>query len=83
MENFPEIARRPSRRRPRPAPNIQDGFLFGNLKEGRVVALALTSGKAISGRIRRFDRYAILIETRGRETLVYKHAIVAITVTPG
>ena len=54
---------------------IQDGFLFGTLKEGRLVALLLTSGEAISGRLKRFDRHVLLIETRTKEILVYKHAI--------
>ena len=54
---------------------IQDGFLFGTLKEGRPVALLLRSGDAISGRLKRFDRYVLLIESNEREILVYKHAI--------
>ncbi len=59
--------------------NIQDSFLFGNLKEERVLAFALVSGKAIKGTIKRFDRYAVLVESDSKEILVYKHAIVAIT----
>ena len=69
-----------SRRRPRNKPiNIQDSFLFGSLKEGEVLAFALVTGKAIKGRIMRFDRYAVLIEDGACETLIYKHAIVGIT----
>ncbi len=71
-------------KRPRSKPiNIQDSFLFGNLKEGRVLAFALVSGKAIQGRIKRFDQYALIVDDGSREILVYKHAIVAITETPG
>ncbi len=68
------------RRRPRTKPiNIQDSFLFGSLKERRVLAFALVTGKAVKGRILRFDRYAVVVETGSEEMLIYKHAIVAIT----
>ncbi len=68
----------PRRLRSKPI-NIQDSFLFGSLKEGRILAFSLVTGKAIKGQIKRFDRYAVVVETGGLETLVYKHAIVGIT----
>ena len=85
MDLFPAIPPPPthSRSRTKPPPNIQDSFLFGCLKDGRVLAFALTNGKAIAGNIKRFDRYAVVVESRGRETLLYKHAIVAITEPSG
>ncbi|MCP3964275.1 MAG: RNA chaperone Hfq [bacterium] len=68
---------------PRKAPiNIQDSFLFGSLKEARVLAISLVTGKAIKGQIKRFDRYAIVVESDSQEILIYKHAIVAITEVP-
>ena len=84
MDLFPAVPPPPvhARSRPKP-PNIQDSFLFGHLKDGSILAFALVSGKAVQGRIQRFDRYTLLVESSGRETLVYKHAIVAITETPG
>ena len=67
-------------RRPRSKPiNIQDSFLFGSLKEGRVLAFSLVTGKAIKGQIKRFDRYAVVVESGSVEILIYKHAIVGIT----
>ncbi len=67
-------------RRPRGKPiNIQDSAFFGSLKEGSVLAFALVTGKAIKGEIKRFDRYAVLVDNGARETLIYKHAIVGIT----
>ena len=42
--------------------HFQDGFLFESLKEERPVGLVLRSGRTISGRIKRFDRYVLLIE---------------------
>ena len=59
--------------------NIQDGFLFESLKEGRTLVFALVTGKQLKGRIKRFDRYAIIVEGGPQEMLVYKHAISAIT----
>ena len=62
----------------RPTINIQDGFLFQSLKDGRPMALELVTGSRLDGRIRRFDRFAVVIESSGREVLVYKHAIATI-----
>ena len=59
--------------------NIQDGFLFQNLKAGTLLEIALTTGRTLSGRLKRFDRYAVVIESDGDEMLVYKHAIALIS----
>lgn len=62
----------------RPPINIQDSFLFGTLKEGGEVAVALTTGKYFSAKVVRFDRFAVVFETAKQRMLVYKHAIVSI-----
>lgn len=62
----------------KPNINIQDGFLFQSLKDGRAMTVELVTGKRIDGRIRRFDRFAVVLEAQGREVLVYKHAIATI-----
>lgn len=62
----------------KPNINIQDGFLFQSLKDARPVAVELVTGKRLDGRIRRFDRFAVVLESQGREVLVYKHAIATI-----
>ena len=41
------------------------------------------TGKAIKGQIKRFDRYAMIVDTGSQEILIYKHAIVAITEAAG
>ena len=47
------------------------------------MAVELVTGKRLDGRIRRFDRFAVVLEAQGREVLVYKHAIATIApVTP-
>ncbi|MDX1385230.1 MAG: RNA chaperone Hfq [Thermoanaerobaculia bacterium] len=58
--------------------NIQDGFLFQNLKEATPLRVELTTGRDIQGKLKRFDRFAIVMETEGSEVLVYKHAIAQI-----
>lgn len=60
---------------PKHAINIQDGFLFQSLKEGRLMDVELVTGRQLCGRLKRFDRFAVVIETEGKEILVYKHAI--------
>jgi len=62
----------------KPAINVQDGFLFQGLKEGRPMAVELVTGRSLLGRIRRFDRFAVVLEIDGREHLVYKHAIASL-----
>ncbi len=59
--------------------NIQDGFLFQNLKDGSRLSIELTTGRTIDGVLKRFDRFAIVVETEGHEKLVYKHAIALIS----
>lgn len=55
--------------------NIQDGFLFQNLKEARIMTFELTTGGKLEGRLKRFDRFAVVVDTGSKEVLVYKHAI--------
>lgn len=59
--------------------NIQDGFLFQNLKEGQDMLCELVTGQSLTGRLKRFDRFAVVLEMGEQETLVYKHAIATIT----
>jgi RNA chaperone Hfq len=63
----------------KPAINIQDGFLFQALKENRPMTVELTTGGTLTGRIRRFDRFAVVLEVEGSERLVYKHAIATLS----
>jgi len=62
----------------KPSINIQDGFLFQSLKDGRPMSIELITGKLLEGKIRRFDRFAVVVEVLGREVMVYKHAIATI-----
>jgi len=55
--------------------NVQDPFFYQLRKDGQLVHVFLISGKRLTGVLRRFDRYALVLETQGQEQLVYKHAI--------
>ena len=59
--------------------NIQDPFFYQLRRDARPVHVYLLSGKRLTGILRRFDRYAIVLENHGQEQLVYKHAIASIT----
>ncbi len=63
--------------------NIQDGYLFQVLKGGQPLAVELVNGRRISGVLKRFDRFALVIEQDGREKLVYKHAVATVEVAAG
>lgn len=55
--------------------SIQDTFLNQARKERAILTIYLISGVKLAGRIKGFDKYAILFETGNQEQLIYKHAI--------
>ncbi len=55
--------------------NIQDGFLNAARKEKLLVTVYLLSGVKLTGRIRSFDKYSIVLESNSQEQLIFKHAI--------
>ncbi len=59
----------------KPAQNIQDSFLNNARKEKGVVTIYLLSGVKLSGRIKSFDKYSLVLETNNQEQLIFKHAI--------
>jgi host factor-I protein len=59
----------------KPAQNIQDAFLNNARKDKSVVTLYLLSGVKLSGRIKSFDKYSLVMETNNQEQLIFKHAI--------
>jgi host factor-I protein len=59
----------------KPPQNIQDGFLNSARKEKLVVTVYLLSGVKLTGRIRSFDKFSMILESNGHEQLIFKHAI--------
>ena len=59
----------------KPAQNIQDSFLNTARKERTSITIYLLSGVKLTGRIRSFDKYSVVLETNNQEQLIFKHAI--------
>lgn len=59
--------------------NIQDTFLNQLRKEAIPVTVYLTNGFQIRGLIKAFDNFTIIIDSEGRQQMVYKHAISTFT----
>ena len=65
----------------KPAQNIQDAFLNNARKDKSLVTIYLLSGVKLSGRIRSFDKYSLVMETSNQEQLIFKHAISTVVTT--
>lgn len=61
--------------------NLQDIFLNGARKNKIPVTIYLTNGFQLRGFVKGFDSFTVVLDSEGKQMLVYKHAIT--TVTPG
>src|SRR5688572_32312123 len=71
----------PQTRESKPAsaqPNIQDVFLNYARREKLAVLVRLMDGTEFEGRIKNFDRFAVIIEHGGADHMVFKHAIATV-----
>ncbi|KRE25042.1 RNA chaperone Hfq [Paenibacillus sp. Soil522] len=59
--------------------NIQDTFLNQLRKDNIPVTVFLMNGFQIRGVIKAFDNFTIIIDSEGRQQMVYKHAISTFT----
>ena len=75
MINAPPDERRKMEKQPQ---NIQDGFLNSARKEKTLVTIYLLSGVKLTGRIRSFDKYSLILESNSQEQMVFKHAIATV-----
>lgn len=55
--------------------NLQDVFLNQVRKEHIAVTIYLTNGFQLKGIVKGFDNFTVVLETDGKQQLVYKHAI--------
>jgi host factor-I protein len=67
----------------KPAQNIQDTFLNTVRKDKSAVTIYLVSGVKLTGKIRSFDKYSVLLENNAQEQLIFKHAISTVVSTRG
>ncbi|ADL51778.1 RNA chaperone Hfq [Clostridium cellulovorans] len=61
--------------------NLQDIFL-NSARKGRVcVIIHLTNGFQLKGYVKGFDSFTVILDSDGKQMMIYKHAIS--TITPG
>ena len=71
----------PPTRESKPAaaqPNIQDVFLNYARRERLPVQIRLMDGSDFEGRVKNFDRFAVIVEHNGSDHMIFKHAIATI-----
>ncbi len=59
--------------------NLQDVFLNQVRKEHIPVTIYLTNGFQLRGMVKGFDNFTVVLDSEGKQQLVYKHAISTIT----
>jgi host factor-I protein len=58
--------------------NIQDVFLNHVRREKLTVMVRMMDGSELEGRIKNFDRFAVVLDHAGADHMIFKHAIAAI-----
>jgi len=61
------------------AQNIQDAFLNSARRDKLSVQINLMNGSTLSGRIKSFDKFSVLLDSGGQDFLIFKHAISTIS----
>jgi len=59
-------------------PNIQDVFLNYVRREKLTITIRMMDGTELEGRIKNFDRFALVLDHGGTDHMIFKHAIAAI-----
>lgn len=62
------------------AQNIQDAFLNTARREKFTIVIHLLHGSTLSGRIKSFDKFSVLMDVGGQDFLIFKHAVSTISV---
>lgn len=55
--------------------NLQDVFLNKARKGSNTITIYLINGYQIRGVVKGFDNYTIILDSEGKQQLIYKHAI--------
>jgi host factor-I protein len=61
------------------AQNIQDAFLNSARREKITVVIHLLQGSTLTGRIKSFDKFSVLMDVTGQDFLIFKHSISSIS----
>ena len=59
-------------------PNIQEVFLNHVRREKLTVTVRMMDGTELEGRIKNFDRFAVVLDHAGADHMIFKHAIATI-----
>ncbi|MBE6024385.1 MAG: RNA chaperone Hfq [Cellulosilyticum sp.] len=55
--------------------NLQDVLLNQLRKEKILITVFLTNGFQLKGTIKGFDNFVVILESEGKQQMIYKHAI--------
>ena len=58
--------------------NLQDVFLNACRKDNIQVTVFLTNGFQFNGFVKAFDSYTVMLNSGGKQMMVYKHAITTV-----
>jgi len=61
------------------AQNIQDAFLNTARREKFSIIIHLMHGATLSGRIKSFDEFSVMLDVGGQDVLIFKHSISTIS----
>jgi len=65
------------------ARNLQNDFFNAARKARTPVTMYLSNGKKLTGRIKSFDKFTVLIEGQQGELMVFKHAVTTVSMGNG
>lgn len=63
--------------------NLQDNFLNHVRKQGITINIYLVNGFMLKGKVSGFDNFTVILESEGKQQLIYKHAISTIALLSG
>ena len=62
--------------------NLQNDFFNAARKDKTTVTVFLGNGKKLTGRIKSFDKFTLLLDSPHGEQMIYKHAISTVSPSP-
>ena len=65
------------------ARNLQNDFFNAARKARSKVTIYLSNGKKLTGRIKSFDKFTVLIDGGHGELMVFKHAVTTVAMGDG
>ena len=63
--------------------NIQDSFFNQIRKDRSIATIYLVNGIKLTGKIKSFDKFTVILENKNQEQMIFKHAISTISAIKG